>query len=381
MISCSDLKAIGTRLQEVCNRPDLPFGGMNVIFAGDFAQLAPAGGAALYSSSVSLYQIARQSVEDENNTLGKQLWHQVTTVVNLTENMRQTDASKDDIEFRDALNNMRYRSCTPDNINFLKTRMPQFNASLRLSDPPFRHAAIITGWNSYRDQINLMSAPLFARDRGEPLHSFYSWDKARQAVSKDSRQNRSKKRKKKVLKALTKRVQPTLWEQPPSTSQHAPGVLHLCVGMPVMIKNNEATELNMTNGQEAEVVGWESKLHPVYPDKDMLAVLFVRLTSAKYSVKIPNLPLNVVPISPISTSLMAELPSDHVVPVSRNQVPVLLNFSMTDFASQGKTREVNVVDLTKCRTQQSIYTALSRGSTVGKTLLLGDLNEEAITEG
>jgi hypothetical protein len=31
---------------------DLPFGGMNIIFAGDFTQLPPVGGSSLYSESI-----------------------------------------------------------------------------------------------------------------------------------------------------------------------------------------------------------------------------------------------------------------------------------------------------------------------------------------
>jgi len=34
--------------------------------------------------------------------------------------------------------------------------------------------------------------------------------------------------------------------------------LSLCVGMPVMIKCNEATECCVTNGAEATVIGWKA---------------------------------------------------------------------------------------------------------------------------
>ncbi|KAJ7907713.1 hypothetical protein B0H13DRAFT_1618208, partial [Mycena leptocephala] len=35
------------------------------------------------------------------------------------------------------------------------------------------------------------------------------------------------------------------------------GKLSLCVGMPVMIKNNDATELCITKGQDGTVAGWQ----------------------------------------------------------------------------------------------------------------------------
>ena len=50
-----------------------------------------------------------------------------------------------------------------------------------------------------------------------------------------------------------------LWALPPSSTQHRVGKLKLCLGMPVMIKNNEATECGVTNGAETIIVGWKSE--------------------------------------------------------------------------------------------------------------------------
>ncbi|EAU85285.2 hypothetical protein CC1G_07555 [Coprinopsis cinerea okayama7 len=49
MISCTDMYNISTRLSKVTGVSDEPFGGINMIFAGDFAQLPPTGGQYLYS--------------------------------------------------------------------------------------------------------------------------------------------------------------------------------------------------------------------------------------------------------------------------------------------------------------------------------------------
>jgi hypothetical protein len=67
--------------------------------------------------------------------------------------------------------------------------------------------------------------------------------------------------------------------------------------------------------------------------------------------------------------------------VSRNQIEALPNFSMTDYASQGKTREYNVVDLGQTRNHHGYYTALSRGSTACGTLILSGLHPKHITGG
>jgi hypothetical protein len=74
-------------------------------------------------------------------------------------------------------------------------------------------------------------------------------------------------------KQLPPDVQKILWEQPPSTTQnHAPGKLSLCVGMPVMLKHNEATEYCITKGAEATVVNWQTITGP--KGQNMVDILF-----------------------------------------------------------------------------------------------------------
>jgi hypothetical protein len=54
---------------------------------------------------------------------------------------------------------------------------------------------------------------------------------------------------------------------------------------------------------------------------------------------------------------------------------------MTDYASQGKTRLINVVDLGYCHDHKSYYTALSRSSSGAGTALIQDFAENKITCG
>jgi len=54
----------------------------------------------------------------QESAIGKALWHQVTTVVILRENMRQKSQSPEDAKFRKALENMRYKACTQEDIEF-----------------------------------------------------------------------------------------------------------------------------------------------------------------------------------------------------------------------------------------------------------------------
>jgi PIF1-like helicase len=55
MLSCRDMYLISEQLSQLMNNLDTPFGGMNMIFTGDFAQLPPIIGqehASLYSRTI-----------------------------------------------------------------------------------------------------------------------------------------------------------------------------------------------------------------------------------------------------------------------------------------------------------------------------------------
>jgi len=42
---------------------------------------------------------------------------------------------------------------------------------------------------------------------------------------------------------ISSTLQKVIWDLPPSATNHFPGKLSLCIGMPVIIRNNDATEL------------------------------------------------------------------------------------------------------------------------------------------
>ena len=58
MVSCNDNYKIISQVPKALNEFDLPYGGINMIFLGDFAQLPPVFGSSLYSGTVgSCYHI------------------------------------------------------------------------------------------------------------------------------------------------------------------------------------------------------------------------------------------------------------------------------------------------------------------------------------
>jgi hypothetical protein len=246
MVSCKNMYQISARLAKALGEPNEPFGGMNMIFAGDFAQLPPVGGQPLFAPewSVSSVRHSKMSVSDQKNTIGKIIWKQVDTVVILKTNMRMQEMSVADIKYRKALENMCYAACTPDDLAFLRTRVVGLkNGQPSFDDPNFRSVPVITAWNSQKDKLNQLGSARFANDTGQQLTDFYSVDTL--AASTSDRLDPKNRHKKKLpsFRYMSEAERNALSEAHPCTSEHVAGKLSLCVGMPVMIKNNDATEL------------------------------------------------------------------------------------------------------------------------------------------
>jgi hypothetical protein len=107
------------------------------------------------------------------------------------------------------------------------------------------------------------------------------------------------------------------------------------------------------------VKGWTSREIARFPGRFALDTLFVELVKPHTPVQLPFLPPNVVPLTRISSSIRAILPNNQGISLNRSQVPILLNFAMTDYVLQGKPWDINVVEVKYCKSHQAVYTALS----------------------
>lgn len=126
MLSCHDLYKISAQLSKAFNEPNKPFGGINIVFAGDFAQLPPVSGgetSSLYSGNIGTQIYSGLSHYGQESAIGKALWHQVTKVVILRQNMRQNLQTVEDVKFCKALENMWYKACTQEDIAFLRSHI------------------------------------------------------------------------------------------------------------------------------------------------------------------------------------------------------------------------------------------------------------------
>jgi len=272
---------------------------------------------------------------------------------------------------------MRYKDCTVEDIQFLRSHITSFHANrASICDNNFRNISIITAKNAQKDEINRIGCLRFAEETNQQLTHFYSEDSKKDAD--DDKIDKRKKYKHRMISSLNPTLQKILWNLPHSSgSKHIPGKLSLCIGLPVIIKCNTATELCITNGQEATVIGWQSKLGSA--DQLILDTLFVELNNPPTNIKIDGLRQNVVPLTCTTNTITCSLPDDSAITISRTQVEILPNFAMTDFASQGKTRPYNPVDLNNCRSHQAYYTALSRSATANGTIILQGFDAKKIT--
>jgi hypothetical protein len=122
MVGCAFLLQISQALTEAKGNT-APFGGVNLIFAGDFAQLPPVGEKSLFAKIDTSTESA-SGKKGQQNILGKLLWLSVKTVVKLKkiERVRRRCSStrepdERDLEaenFVDLLSRLRCnRSCSP----------------------------------------------------------------------------------------------------------------------------------------------------------------------------------------------------------------------------------------------------------------------------
>ncbi|EPQ56051.1 hypothetical protein GLOTRDRAFT_41544, partial [Gloeophyllum trabeum ATCC 11539] len=245
-----------------------------------------------------------------------------------------------------------------------------------LAHPNFRHISVITAWNMHRDKIKQLGAQQFASDTGH-LVDFYSIDKWKLPSAHNNGKKQKKSKKMHASEVIDSATQKILWNLPHNSCQHVPGKLSICKGMPVLIKNNEATECCITNGAEAKIVSWHSH------HEDGVAILdtlFVELVNPPHEVQLEGLPLNVVPLTKHSIDVTCKMPDDTET-IIRQQVLILPNFAMTDYASQGRTRPNNVVYLNNCSNHQSYYTCLSRSASAEGTIIVQGFDPSKMMEG
>lgn len=364
MISAGFLYQVSTRLQQAKGDADgphpLPFGGINVVFTGDFAQLKPVKGEAVYAYNSSRRTSFRDATSQPAMTSlsGGWLWRQLNAVVILTRNIRQSL----DPDYSALLSRVRTGTCIQSqafNERSIKTAPGQLSdydvllrrtigyqtraGSLPHLRQSFRNAPIIVGKKFIRDRLNLTIVRFRAAESNQQVTLSHSVDTFQRSRVKGS-------------------LRKALWDLYAGDCENSWGKLPLFIGMRVMITTNLAILHSAVNGAEGIVRGFKmERRHGVSTAK----VVYVEIPGAGHIA--PGLPEDWVPIFPEKTSFKAKILRDGSTlkcNISRFQLPLTPAYCYTDYKAQGRSMDYAIVDLQSARTLQGVYVMLSRVRTL-----------------
>ena len=298
------------------------FGGINIIFAGDFYQYPPVGSTPLYTP---IQPKAPQKSADIEKRLGRLAWRSVNVVVSLSQQQRM----KDDPEYADTVGRLRVRSCNLGDVELFNSRVVKSASHPNgLSMVGEREAAtMLVGTNFVRELINNTKAK--SSSLGELIYCA-----AHDLV--DGKEPGFDERKRLLGLNLADF----------SSEGALPGLIPLYIGMPVILRNrNISTELGITNGSQGVVR--KVFTEPCASNYSVARCVIVEFQDS--SVQVPHLPPRHFPLTPttwrFTTTTTDPTGVKRNVRVLRSQLNLQPAFAVTGHAAQGKTLPQVLTDL------------------------------------
>src|SRR6266496_4161371 len=329
MMDCKMLVNLNTNLKEAKSRPDDYFGGINIIFMGDFLQLATVSHLDVYIDKPSEWEY------------GHHLWRSINLVVLLTEQMRQSD----DPEFAAALRRIRFHEPTLEDIEMLNSRI---GASLECPTS----IPIVVRRHRLRDALNKERLQVASQASNVPITHCLADIKTHTKMSRSEVYN---------VKGGRSNVKGN-------------GILSVIPGAPLMITENIDIPLGLVNGAIVEFYGFADRDGTLIHDEIIVTPPTYMLVKLKHDIGVeialPGLPPSVVGIESMSLTYKASLGKA----MTYSQFPVTLAYAITDYKCQGQTFRWVIVDLKKPNggysPTSSPYVQLSRAKTLASLSIL-----------
>jgi hypothetical protein len=335
MVSKQYLHRMNTKLCAVRTKgQDMPLGGINYIFFGDFMQFAPVAGTSLISEVYS------------NNTIGADLvMKSVTILIELTKQKRQTDAS-----YLSVLTNIRKGCVSQSDYEFLTKhcKLPPLNT---IPIERLLQTDVIVSLNSVRLNWNRDLSKRFSEFHDTNRYVLQANDMVKYEVVtgpiKDALKNASG-------------LSPAL--------QH---VLYLSKGTPVTFLENTWKELGIVNGTSGVLFDLKriSNGEVMYLDIHFPETM---------PFQVEGLLSNHLLIAKVRVSSSITLADGTVICFTREQFPIQEGFATTDYKKQGSTCKYAIIDVRRGKGTKSVstYVKLSRTKSAESTYIVDGFTKE-----
>lgn len=341
-----------------------PFGNVNVILFGDFHQFPPVG-----NPRAALYVVNQKR---ERGALGRALFEQFETVVELKEQIRITDPT-----WQSILDRLREGACNADDLQEIRKLLLLNDTCVRpdFTAEPWIDAVLVTPRHGVRARWNTAALIKHCTNSGERMFISAAEDSMGKERDRPTLAHR-------VIIAGMKTKE----------TQSLEPEVELAVGMAVMVMSNVATDSDLANGQRGTIMDivLDPRDHSTHMDED------TAITTLKYppamimfkplketNVEIPGVPKGSIPLFPKEVSFTVKDNKGLSTKITRRQYPITPAFAFTDFKSQGQTIERVVIDLAKppsgALNPFSAYVALSRSRGRNNIRLLRDFDNALFT--
>ncbi|CAF1454461.1 unnamed protein product [Rotaria sp. Silwood1] len=346
--------------------PQIPFGGVNVIFFGDYLQYRPVYDVPLHTD-LSLPSKKKSNKLPTEKEIQLRLAHslilQINCVVKLTQQMRT-----EDLRYLQLLERLRQGQCNYDDYELLLTRV--------VGQPS---APILGFHNEVRTQLNQKAAIHNAKQLGCTLMVCVAQNTCKGKRIEDP--------------ILIKK----LLELSDSKTEHLPGFLPFVLGMPVILTQNFAIELGLINGTngifrqlvyEKDSVTTDASSN-MFPNNTQYVHLplyaLIEVTRSKIEFNFENLQPKLVPIPLVEQTFGVDitdiLPKDKklksnrkaMLSIKRRALPLVPAYCITTHKSQGQTLSKVVIDLKLPNDTDDIaavYVPLSRVKRLADLIIL-----------